>query len=134
MAFVSIKNVLAQAALANPEQFEAWSKAWRVAAENGSQESLLAFFCRENGLSEELFLQRLSEALGWPYLDLPKVTVSSEAQKRFPPKSPFNSRSFHPVRERHPASRGEQPFRHGAFECGAIRRPLRRPVRSRSQE
>ncbi|MEK7684253.1 MAG: ATPase, T2SS/T4P/T4SS family [Verrucomicrobiota bacterium] len=89
MAFVSIKNVLAQAALANPEQFEAWSKAWRVAAENGSQESLLAFFCRENGLSEELFLPRLAEVLGWPFLDLPKVTVSSEAQKKISTKVAF---------------------------------------------
>ena len=31
MAFVSIKNVLAQAGLAAPKQFEEWSKAWRVA-------------------------------------------------------------------------------------------------------
>ncbi|MBI4324073.1 MAG: Flp pilus assembly complex ATPase component TadA [Chloroflexi bacterium] len=89
MAFVSIKNVLAQAALANPEQFEAWIKAWRVAAENGSQESLLAFFCRENGLSEELFLQRLAEVLGWPFLDLPKTTVSPEAQKKISTKVAF---------------------------------------------
>ena len=96
MAFVSIKNVLAQAALANPEQFEAWSKAWRVAAENGSQESLLAFSAAKTACPEELFLPRLAEVLGWPFLDLPKVTVSSEAQKRFPPKSPFNSRSFPP--------------------------------------
>ena len=64
MAFISIRNVLAQAGLATPAQFEEWSKAWRVAVENGSQESLIAFFSREGGLSEEAFLQRLAQVLG----------------------------------------------------------------------
>ncbi|MSU21340.1 MAG: type II/IV secretion system protein [Pedosphaera sp.] len=89
MAFVSIKNVLAQAALANTDQFEAWTKEWRIAVENGSQESLIAFFSREAGLSEDLFLERLSQALKWPYLDLPKTTISAEAQKRISTKVAF---------------------------------------------
>ena len=69
MALKSIKIILAEASLVSPEQFQEWSKAWRVAVENGSNESMLAFFARESGLSEEVFLQRLAEKLGWPFLD-----------------------------------------------------------------
>ncbi|MBM3839233.1 MAG: type II/IV secretion system protein [Verrucomicrobia bacterium] len=89
MAFVSIKNVLAQAALANLDQFDAWIKEWRIAVENGSQESLIAFFCREAGISEEVFLQRLAAALSWPYLDLPRISISAETQKRISTKVAF---------------------------------------------
>ncbi|MBI3191771.1 MAG: type II/IV secretion system protein, partial [Pedosphaera parvula] len=89
MAFTSIKSILAQAAMASPDQLEEWSKAWRVAVENGSQESLLAFMCREAGLSEELFLQKLSQALEWPYLDLPRITVEPEAREKISTKVAF---------------------------------------------
>ncbi|MBI2948200.1 MAG: Flp pilus assembly complex ATPase component TadA [Verrucomicrobia bacterium] len=89
MAFVSIKNVLAEAALANLDQFDAWVKEWRIAVENGSQESLIAFFCREAGMSEEVFLQRLATALGWPFLDLPRTSISAETQKRISTKVAF---------------------------------------------
>ena len=89
MAFVSIKNVLAQAALLNGAQFDAWVKEWRVAVENGSLESLIAFFCREAGLSEEAFLQRLAKALNWPFLDMPRVSITAETQKRISTKVAF---------------------------------------------
>lgn len=89
MAFVSIKNVLAQAALANADQFDTWMKEWRIAVENGSQETLLAFLSREAGLSEETFLQRLAQALNWPYLELPRTVVSSEVQQRISTKVAF---------------------------------------------
>ena len=55
MAFVSIKNVFARAALATPEQFDAWSKLWRIATDGGAQESLIAFMAREAGLSRMSF-------------------------------------------------------------------------------
>jgi len=64
MALVSIKNLLAESELATPAQFEECNKAWRVALDSGSQESLLNFICRERGLSEEVFLQHLAKALG----------------------------------------------------------------------
>src|SRR5689334_16913721 len=89
MALVSIRNVLAQAALAAPDQFEKWLGAWRVAAENGSQESLLAFFSRESGSSEEIFLQRLAQALGWPYLELARLSSSQETRQRISTKVAF---------------------------------------------
>ena len=89
MAFRSIRNVLAQAELVLPAQFEEWSKAWRVTLESGSQESLLAFFCRERGLSESQFLEKLAQALDWPYLDLPRISVANEVRQKISTKVAF---------------------------------------------
>jgi type II secretion system protein E len=89
MAFVSIKNVFAQAALATPQQFDEWLKAWRVAAQNGSQDSLVGFLSRECGLSEEKFLQQLATALKWPYVDLPRLSVPPEVRARISTKVAF---------------------------------------------
>jgi type II secretion system protein E len=89
MAIASIKNVFAQANLASPQQLADWSKAWRVAVEGGSQESLLAFIARERGNSEEVFLQELGKALGWPFIELPKTEVSAEARKKISTKVAF---------------------------------------------
>lgn len=89
MGLKSIKSILAEAGLANAEQFVNWSKSWRTAVEGGSQESLFSFFSREAGISEEAFLQRLAVALGWPFLDLPKITITADAQKRISTKVAF---------------------------------------------
>ena len=89
MSFVSLKSILAKATLASPDQLEAWSKAWRVAASNGSQESLLEFICRENGVSEEIFLQQLAAILGWPFIDLRKLNVPTEARNKISTKVAF---------------------------------------------
>ena len=48
MSYVSLKNLLAQAALAPPDKFEEWQKAWRIAVSGGSQESLLEFIGRDS--------------------------------------------------------------------------------------
>src|SRR5262249_45221041 len=82
-------DFFAQVALVTPDQFEEWNKAWRVAAESGSQETLLSFICRERGIAEDLFLQQLAEALGWPYLELGKMDVPQEARQKLPTKVAF---------------------------------------------
>ena len=89
MAFVSLKEFLGQMGLATPAQFDEYSKTWRVAAQNGSQESLLAFICRERGVAEDAFLQQLAKALGWDYLDLPRINVPTEARARISTKVAF---------------------------------------------
>src|SRR5438552_3703365 len=89
MAFISLKDFLAGMGVGTAAQFEEWSKAWRVAVQNGSQESLLAFICRERGLTEEAFLQQLAQALNWPYLDLPKINIAAEARNRISTKVAF---------------------------------------------
>ncbi len=89
MAFASIKTVFARAGLAAPEQVDQWLRAWRTAVESGSTESQLAFFFREQGLPEDRFLEKLAAALGWPYLDLPRLTVSAEARQKITTKVAF---------------------------------------------
>src|SRR5438552_9800520 len=89
MAFISLKQFLSRMDFVTPEQFDDYNKAWRVAIESGSQESLLAFICRERGFAEDAFLQRLAQALNWPYLDLPKINVPAEARNRISTKVAF---------------------------------------------
>ena len=89
MSFASIKNLLAQHGLATPRQYEEWSKAWRLAVESGSQESLLAFIARERGLTEEGFLQQLAKVLDWPFVDIRGIDVGVEARKRISTKVAF---------------------------------------------
>src|SRR6266576_2908131 len=89
MAFLSLKQFLSRMGVGSAEQFDEWGRAWRVAVESGSQETLLAFICRECGLTEEGFLQKLAQALNWPYLDLPKVTIPAEARNRISTKVAF---------------------------------------------
>jgi type II secretion system protein E len=89
MAFVSLKEFFARVGLATPEQFETWSKAWRVAVENGSQEPLLAFICRERGLAEDVFLQKLSHALNWPFLEMAKLDIPLPARTKISTKVAF---------------------------------------------
>src|SRR6266536_1990211 len=89
MPFISVKDVFAQGGLASHDQFDEWSQAWRVAAESGSQERILAFFSRERGLSEEVYLRQLAHAFGWPYVDLPKLAVSPEARQKISTKVAF---------------------------------------------
>jgi len=89
MSYISLKNLLAQAGLAAPDKFEEWQKAWRVAVAGGSQESLLEFISRESGLSEEVFLQKLAAVLGWPFLDLRRVTIPTEARNKISTKVAF---------------------------------------------
>ncbi len=89
MAFVSLKEFLSRMGLVTVEQFDTCGKAWKVAVESGSQESLLGFVCRERGLAEDVFLQKLAQALNWPFLDLPKLKVPAEARNRISTKVAF---------------------------------------------
>jgi type II secretion system protein E len=89
MAFVSLKDFFARMGLVTSDQFDEHGKAWRVAVENGSPESLLAFICRERGIAEDIFLQKLAQALNWPYLELPKVDVPTQARTKISTKVAF---------------------------------------------
>ncbi len=89
MAHVSLKTIIAEAAKATPQKFEDWQKQWRLAAANGSQDTLLDFVSREAGLSEEVFLQQLAGVLKWPFVDLKKQTVPTEAKNKISTKVAF---------------------------------------------
>jgi len=81
-----------------------------------------AFICRERGLADDVFLQQLAQALNWPYLDLPKVTVPTEARNRISTKVAFQY-SVLPTQvvRWHCAGRGEQSFRYRHAERGPFR-------------
>ncbi len=85
----SIKQLLAQIGAVSADQFGRLVEAWRIAAENGSQEPLLTFFSRECGFSEEKFLEQLAGALGWTYVDLPRLNIPAEARNRISTKVAF---------------------------------------------
>jgi general secretion pathway protein E/type IV pilus assembly protein PilB len=44
-------------------------------------------------VSEELFLQQLAQILGWPFLDLPRLSVPNEVRQKISTKVAFNSSS-----------------------------------------
>ena len=87
--FLSIKTLLNQAALVTPEQFDTWGKQWRTAVEGGSDDSLLTFFSREKGITEEQFLEQLAKTLDWPFINLQGVNVPSEVRSRISTKVAF---------------------------------------------
>jgi type II secretion system protein E len=89
MAFSSAKNLIASVAEATPGQFDDWRKSWRTAMDAGSAEPLLSFVARERGVAEDVFTQRLAATLGWPYLDLPKLAIPTEARNKVSTKVAF---------------------------------------------
>jgi type II secretion system protein E len=89
MAISSAKNLIATVAEASPSQLDDWRTAWRAATDGGSTEPLLSFIARERGVAEDVFVQRLANSLGWPYLDLPKLTIPIEARKKISTKIAF---------------------------------------------
>jgi type II secretion system protein E len=89
MAFNSVKNLVASVAEASPSQIDDWQKTWRTAVDGGSTEPLLSFVARERGVGEDVFVQRLAASLGWPYLELPKLSISNEARNKISTKIAF---------------------------------------------
>src|SRR5688500_18371907 len=89
MAHVSLKNIIATATQRTPQQFEDWQKDWRLAAASGSPASLIEFVCREDRLSEDAFLQQLAGVLKWPFVDLKKQAVPTEAKNKISSKVAF---------------------------------------------
>jgi hypothetical protein len=89
MPLTSITSVFERAGVATPDEFATSRKAWGVAVENGSADTWLAFLARERGLTEEILLQRLSQTLNWPFLDLARLGVPAEAQQKISTKVAF---------------------------------------------
>jgi len=89
MKFGSLKNLFAEVALVTADRFDELNKAWRIASESGSPESLLEFICRESGIGEEAFLQQLARVLGWPFLQLKSHTIPTEARNKISTKVAF---------------------------------------------
>jgi len=89
MGFGPVKNLIASVADATPVQFDDWRKSWRATVASGSAEPLLGFIARERGVTEDAFLQKLGQTLGWPFLDLPKHVTPPEARNKISTKIAF---------------------------------------------
>src|SRR6202046_5985088 len=89
MAFSSVRNLVATVADTSPTQVDDWRKSWRAATDGGSTEPLLTFVARERGVAEDVFLQRLASAIGWPYLDLPKLNIETALRSKISTKIAF---------------------------------------------
>lgn len=89
MAVSSVTQLLANVAGTTPDALGELRKAWQVAVESGSQEPFLAFVCRERGVAEDVFLQRLASALSWPFVDLGKTAIEQEARNKISTKVAF---------------------------------------------
>jgi type II secretion system protein E len=94
MAFSSAKNLVASVVEASPAQFDDWRAAWRNSVNGGSTEPLLTFIARERGVAEDVFMQKLAVAVGWPFLDLPKHVVPAEARNKISTKIAFQYSVF----------------------------------------
>ncbi|HXE42044.1 MAG TPA: ATPase, T2SS/T4P/T4SS family [Candidatus Baltobacteraceae bacterium] len=89
MAFSSAKTLIASVVDAPPQQLDDLRATWRSTVAAGSTEPFLTFVARERGLAEDVFVQKLASAVGWPYLDLPKISVPAEARKKISTKVAF---------------------------------------------
>jgi general secretion pathway protein E/type IV pilus assembly protein PilB len=89
MGVISVNKILSEAADCSVEQVQTWNKAWQTAVENGSQETLIEFICRERGISQDQFLQKLAKLLNYPYLELSKISIPTEARNRISTKVAF---------------------------------------------
>jgi len=89
MGAISVNKILSEAADCSVEQIQTWNKAWQTAVENGSQETLIEFICRERGISQDQFLQKLAKLLNYPYLELSKISIPTEARNRISTKVAF---------------------------------------------
>ena len=94
MAYRSLQSILERAGLVTPVQFRDWSASWRTSLDAGGTETQLAFFAREAGLTEEQFLQKLSQALDWPFVELGKQNIETEIRKRISTKVAFQYSVF----------------------------------------
>jgi type II secretory ATPase GspE/PulE/Tfp pilus assembly ATPase PilB-like protein len=94
MAVPSLKNLLSQAGLVSPDQFEAWRREWLAEPEGEARApNLLSHLQRRSELPEPVFLARLGTSLGWPFLErvpLPQdEDAKRELRRRLSPKVAF---------------------------------------------
>jgi type II secretion system protein E len=89
MAFTTFKNFCVAVGLSTPGRYDEWHRAWHVALEGGSAESWPAFLGREAGMTEDVFLGKLSQAFNWPRLDLAQISVAGEIRQKISAKVAF---------------------------------------------
>src|SRR5579884_6991 len=127
MGFSPAKNLLATAAGATLAQVDDLHRSWRAATNGGSSEPWLTFVARERGLAEDVFLQKLAAVMGWPYVDLPRLTVPAEVRNKISTKVAFQY-SVLPVALEDGVLRVAVGDPFDAAMAGAVRFDARMPV------
>ncbi len=127
MGFSPAKNLLATAAGATLAQVDDLHRSWREATNGGSSEPWLTFVARERGLAEDVFLQKLAAVMGWPYVDLPRLTVPAEVRNKISTKVAFQY-SVLPVALEDGVLRVAVGDPFDAAMAGAVRFDARMPV------
>ncbi len=94
MAIASIKSLLSKASLVTADQFDLWRREWVAEPESeGKARTLLRHVQQRLELTDEVFLQRLAGALGWPFLERVSVPQEEDAKRelrrRLSPKTAF---------------------------------------------
>ena len=89
MAVATLVNLFEEAGLATRDEFAMWLKAWRTSVDSGGTDSMLTFFAREKGLSDDEYLDKLAAMLHWERVDVLHAEVSREASTRISPKVAF---------------------------------------------
>ncbi len=134
MAFSSAKNLIATVAKRRPRSLTTGARRGARRRTGGSTEPLLTFVARERGVAEDVFLQKLAAAIGWPFLDLHKHTVPQRgAQQNFHQGRVPIFRPAGGGQRRHAASRRQRPVRRGDDERRAVRRAHAGGVRARAE-
>lgn len=89
MLTASLTTLFEDEGLATREEFSHWLRAWRASIDGGATDSMLSFFAREKGVSEDEYLDKVARILNWERVDVLQADVSREASMKISPKVAF---------------------------------------------
>lgn len=89
MLTASLTTLFEDEGLATREEFSHWLRAWRASVDGGATDSMLSFFAREKGVSEDEYLDKVARILNWERVDILQVDISREASMKLSPKVAF---------------------------------------------
>ncbi|MCK9314663.1 MAG: GspE/PulE family protein [Verrucomicrobia bacterium] len=89
MLTASLTTLFEDEGLATREEFSHWLRAWRASIDGGATDSMLSFFAREKGVSEDEYLDKVARILNWERVDILQADISREASMKLSPKVAF---------------------------------------------
>lgn len=89
MLTASLTTLFEDEGLATREEFSHWLRAWRASVDGGATDSMLSFFAREKGISEDEYLDKVARILNWERVDILQADISREASMKISPKVAF---------------------------------------------
>jgi len=89
MAVTSIQELFQNAELATPGEFSVWYKAWKSSVDAGGTDSMISFFAKQKGQSEDEYLTKISQVLNIPRADIENTAASREALLKISAKTAF---------------------------------------------